>query len=83
MSGKKTKNQSSNHHVVPHPNGWAVRRQGNQHPTRVVGTQHEAIGIARGRTQQTGGGEMIIHRPNGQIRQKNTIGKPDPYPPEG
>nr|WP_084389162.1 DUF2188 domain-containing protein [Fusibacter sp. 3D3] len=26
--------------------------------------------------------ELVIHRPNGQIREKNSYGN-DPYPPKG
>jgi len=34
--------------------------------------------------RKSGGGEVNIHRKdNNQIRDKNTIGKQDPYPPKG
>lgn len=70
-----------NQHVVPHKDGWAVRGAGNERVTKVVDTQAQATKIARNIAinQQS---EMIVHRPNGQIRERNSYGN-DPYPPEG
>ncbi|MBT9546818.1 MAG: DUF2188 domain-containing protein [Candidatus Sericytochromatia bacterium] len=75
MSGK-------NQHVVPNGNnGWGVRGEGNERLTARTSTQAEAIQIATGiaRNQQS---ELFIHRPNGQIRERNSYGN-DPYPPKG
>jgi hypothetical protein len=70
-----------NQHVVPHNDGWAVKGAGNQKATAVVSTQKEASTIAKeiAINQQS---ELVIHRPNGQIRDKNSYGN-DPHPPEG
>jgi len=70
-----------NQHVVPHGNQWAVKGEKNDRATKVVDTQSEAIKIAReiAINQQT---EVVIHRPNGQIRDKNSYGNDD-YPPKG
>ena len=70
-----------NQHVVPHPDGWAVRGAGNQRATSVHQTQQEAIDAGRGiaRNQLS---ELVIHRPNGQIRDKDSHGH-DPNPPKG
>ena len=70
-----------NQHVVPHANGWAVRGAGNERVSSIHTTQGEAISAARdtARNQRT---EMLIHRPNGQIRERNTYGN-DPFPPKG
>mgnify|MGYP006292575693 CR=1 FL=1 len=70
-----------NQHVVPHPEGWAVKGEGNKRATSVYNTQKEAINAAReiAITQES---EMFIHGRNGQIRERNTYGK-DPFPPEG
>lgn len=70
-----------NQHVVPHPDGWAVRGAGNSHVLSIHPTQQEAIGAAR-QTAIRQGSEMLIHGRNGQIRERNTYGR-DPYPPEG
>ena len=61
-----------NQHVVPHDEKWAVRGEGNSKVTKIVETQKEAINIAReiSRNQQS---ELIIHRPNGQIRAKDRL----------
>lgn len=42
---KSTK--GNNQHVVPHPDGWAVKSEGATKATRVTDTQKEAIEIAR------------------------------------
>nr|WP_315240200.1 DUF2188 domain-containing protein [uncultured Flavobacterium sp.] len=70
-----------NQHVVPRGNNWAVQGAGNEKATRIVSTQTEAIKIAReiAINQKS---EMFIHRPNGQIRERNTYGK-DNFPPKG
>lgn len=70
-----------NQHVVPHQDGWAVRGAGNQRATSVHQTQQEAIDAGRGiaRNQHS---ELVIHRPNGQIRDKDSHGH-DPDPPKG
>ncbi len=70
-----------NQHVLPHGDKWAVKGEKNDKATKVVDTQTEAIKIAReiAINQQA---EVVIHRPNGQIRDKNSYGNDD-YPPKG
>lgn len=70
-----------NQHVVPRGNNWAVQGAGNEKATRIVSTQAEGIKIAKeiAINQKS---EMFIHRPNGQIRERNTYGK-DNFPPKG
>ncbi|AWB50933.1 hypothetical protein HYN69_20370 (plasmid) [Gemmobacter aquarius] len=71
MSGK-------NQHVVPHNGDWAVRGAGNQRVTSTHATQAEAAAAARqiAINQQS---EVVIHRPNGQIRGRDSYGN-DPSP---
>lgn len=66
-------------HVVPHPGGWAVRRSGSQRATKIHRTQSDAIEHARGiaKNQRS---EVVIHRKNGLIRDKDSYGN-DPHPP--
>lgn len=71
----------ANQHVVPHDWNWAVIWEGNSKPTRIVPTQSEAIEIARPIAQHQWS-ELFIHRPNGQIRDRDSFGH-DPYPPKG
>lgn len=70
-----------NQHVVPHTNGWAIKGAGSERATKVVPTQREAIGIARSIAQNQQS-EMLIHRENGRIRERNSYGN-DPHPPKG
>ena len=66
---------------MPHGDLWAVRGANNSKVTKIVDTQREAIEVAReiAINQQS---EVVIHRPNGQIRDKNSYGNDD-YPPKG
>ena len=70
-----------NQHVVPTKDGWAVKPAGSPKATKVFDTQREAIERGReiARNQRS---ELLIHRRDGRIREKNTYGR-DAYPPEG
>lgn len=73
---------AKNQHVIPHPNsGWQVKGEGNSRATAHTATQREAIGIAR-EISRNQGSELVIHRANGQIRDKDSHGR-DPFPPRG
>lgn len=69
-----------NQHVVPHGKDWAVKGAGNEKATKVVTTQMKAIEVAReiAKNQKS---EVVIHRPNGVIRDKDSYGN-DPNPPK-
>ena len=70
-----------NQHVVPHKNGgWGVRGEGNNRITKKTNTQSQAIDIAReiAKNQQS---EVVIHRPDGRIRDKDSYGN-DSCPPK-
>ncbi|KZR58351.1 DUF2188 domain-containing protein [Pseudobacillus badius] len=72
----------SNQHVTPHPEGgWQVKGAGNSRATSRHDTQKAAIDAATNIARRQGT-EVVIHRPNGQIRDKNSYGN-DPYPPKG
>jgi hypothetical protein len=69
-----------NIHIVPRNGGWGVVREGNDrassvHPTQ-GGAQKAAIPAAR-----RDGVDIVIHRPNGQIRDRDSYGN-DPNPPK-
>lgn len=73
---------SKNQHVTPHPNGgWQVKGEGNTRATVRTATQKEAIGVARSIARNQGS-ELVIHRSDGRIREKDSHGR-DPFPPEG
>ena len=69
--------------VVKHPDGWAVKLPGAKRASSVHKNQDQAIKAARRLIKNQGGGEMNVQRKKGQIRQKNTIDRKDPFPPEG
>ena len=70
-----------NQHVTKRGDDWIVKGQGNERATSIHDTQAQAIDAARqiASNQQS---ELVIHRPNGQIRDKDSHGK-DPHPPKG
>lgn len=70
-----------NQHVVPHKNGWAVKGAGNRKATSIHRTQEAARKAARSIAINQKS-EVVIHRPNGQIRDKDSYGN-DPFPPRG
>lgn len=73
----------SNQHVVQRPDGsWAVRGEGNERDTSRHDTQARAIRDAN-TIAENQGGDTIIHGRDGKIRERNTYGKTDPYPPRG
>lgn len=66
-------------HVVPHGEDWAVKRERAERVSSIHDTQEEAIRQAR-TTAIREKVEVVIHRPNGQIRDSDSYG-PDPVPP--
>ena len=68
-----------NQHVVPHPEGWAVKGEGNSRATKITKTKAEAEQIAKeiAKNQKS---ELIIHGKDGKIQNKNSYGN-DPFPP--
>jgi hypothetical protein len=69
-----------NVYVVKHPDGWAVRNEGNSRASRVTSTQREAIDIARPLAKRQEG-ELTIQNRHGQFRSKDSYGN-DPCPPK-
>lgn len=72
-----------NQHVVPRSEHlWAVLGEGNTRDTSHHSTQKAAMQAARkiAKNQQS---EVLVHGVNRQIRQKNTYGPRDPFPPRG
>ena len=67
------------YHVVPHPEGWAVRREGNDKVSSVQPTQQDAIDVGR-QMAQNQNSELVIHRADGRIRDSDSYGR-DPNPP--
>ncbi len=71
-------------HVVPRDDGWAVVKPQSDRASALTDTQAEAIDRAREILGNDGGGELVIHRPDGTIRDSDTVPPGnDPYPPPG
>jgi hypothetical protein len=69
-----------NQHVVPRGDGWAVLGVNNSRDTSHHRTQEEAIEAAR-EIAQNQRSEVVVHRPNGQIRDSDSYGN-EPTPPK-
>ncbi|MBP5383525.1 MAG: DUF2188 domain-containing protein [Lachnospiraceae bacterium] len=68
-----------NQWVSPRGDKWAVHGEGNDRDTALYNTQAEAAARAKEiATNQHS--EVIIQRPNGQIRSNDSYGN-DPLPP--
>ena len=69
-----------NQHVVKHPEGWAVKGEGNSKATKITNTQEQAIKAAEkiARNQKS---DTKIHGVDGKIRAGNSYGN-DPCPPK-
>ncbi|MBN1258391.1 DUF2188 domain-containing protein [Candidatus Peregrinibacteria bacterium] len=67
-------------HIVPYGDKWAVKGAGNHRATSLHDTQKEAIEAGRdiAINQKS---ELVIHRPDGTIRDKDSYGH-DPCPPK-
>lgn len=59
---------------------WIDKRNGGSRGF-VHDTQAEAAAAAKQHLLNSGGGDLSIKGLNGQIRSKDTIGRPDPLPP--
>ncbi len=72
-------------HITLRPDGqWQDKLEGADRASGLYPTQGAAQAAATEHLNRTpGGGEVIIHRPDGQIRDTNTINRPDPFPPRG
>ena len=74
---------NNNRHVVPNPDGgWDVKAPHASRASSHHDTQAEAENRAKDIVQNAGGGEVRIHRPDGRIRDSDTVvpGN-DPNPP--
>jgi hypothetical protein len=66
---------------MTHPNGWQIKRDGGQRPSRVLDKKQDAVDLAR-EISRNQGTELQIHDRKGRIRQSDSHGN-DPYPPKG
>ena len=70
----------SSHHVVPAPDGgWSVKKGGAERASKHFEKQTQAIDWARNASKNART-ELVIHRRDGTIRQKDSHGT-DSLPP--
>lgn len=74
--------KSNTRHVVPAgPKKWVVKEPGKAEPNSSHRTQGAAEQAAKQGLKPTGG-NVIIHRPDGTIRDADTVNPAkDPFPP--
>lgn len=68
------------HRIMPHEDGWQVKRDGGQRASRVADTKAEAEQMGRqiSRNQET---ELQVHGRDGSIQRSDSHGN-DPNPPK-
>jgi len=69
-----------NYHVVPDGKDWKVKLEKGERADSIHDTQRDAIERAKELAQKSHG-EVVIHRPDGTIRDKDSYGN-DPNPPK-
>ncbi|MBW4523368.1 MAG: DUF2188 domain-containing protein [Scytolyngbya sp. HA4215-MV1] len=69
-----------NQHVIRHPEGWAVKGEGNSRATKIFTTQWEAIefGCIVAMNQRS---ELLIHNRKGEVRDRKDYRNYTPYRP--
>jgi predicted acetyltransferase len=68
--------------VMPHDDGWQVKRRGAEKASSLHDTKIPAIeaGIEVARNNEPS--QLVIHKAGGTIEQERTYGN-DPFPPRG
>lgn len=81
MSSKKPTPPPARHVVPRGDDKWAVQRAGGERASSLHETQADAMREAQRQASQEGG-QMVVHRPDGRIREERTY-REDPYQPKG
>lgn len=75
---------SNEYNVFHDGENWVSKKQGASRASSLHDTQAEAYAATKEYLMNSGGGDVSVHRKdNSQVRDKNTIGKKDPFPPKG
>lgn len=67
-------------HVVPHKDGWAAKREGNDRVSKIFENKSAAVNYGR-KTAKQNKTELIIHKKDGKIQDSDSYGN-DPNPPK-
>ena len=75
--------KTNNYHAVPNSErGWVVKKEGAQKISGHAPTKRGSAKMAKTYSTNSGGGEVVIHRRDGKIRDKDTVfPASDPFPP--
>ena len=69
-------------HVTKDGDGWKAAREGSDRASATGTTQGDVEQRAKEIARSSGGGEVVIHKPDGTIRDSDTIAPAkDPFPP--
>lgn len=72
----------TNYHAMKKNGQWAAIKDGAERVSAYADTQKEAEQLAKQFCGNAGGGEVRIHRPDGSIRDSDTVAPGnDPFPP--
>ena len=74
----------ANYHVTKRSGSdvWTVVRENSDRASATANTQAEAEQMAKEYARNSGGGEVRVHRPDGTIRDSDTVAPArDPFPP--
>jgi hypothetical protein len=63
----------SDRHVVPAEDGWLVEKDNARRPSAKTATQAEAVKRAVEIVANDGGGQVVVHGTNGQVRETRTV----------
>ncbi|WP_046656927.1 DUF2188 domain-containing protein [Lysobacter capsici] len=66
-------------HVVPHPEGWAVKREGADRASSIHDRKADALDVGRDLARKDEV-ELVIHGQDGNIQDSDSYGN-DPHPP--
>src|ERR1700744_569892 len=69
----------SDRHVVPAEAGWHVEKDHAQRASAKTPTQAEAISRAVEIVAHDGGGQVIVHGNDGEVRENRTVAAGDPH----
>lgn len=72
--------KSKNYWVRPHEEGWQVKREGADRASSVHPTKAEALDAGRDLAKGSQG-ELRITDKHGVLRDSDTFGPRDPFPP--
>lgn len=62
------------YHVVPHEEGWAVRKEHAERASDIERTKVAAVDVARDLARGSGLAQLKIHRADGVLQTEHTYG---------